>query len=268
MRVQGTISQGDIFHDFPVPVLRERTTYPFFEAGFDKKSVIVMTQACDIEQSKVTNISFCEIQSSKDVAMDSIKQSKIANYLGQKKSSLKSIKDKGSTLALVSELEKLGINLDEELKKINEYEDLLDYVINLEDKFPQELNEKLKSFRGELIKDYSGLSYDLTEKKNLDAAKAFLEKVRKGELTNLHLLNEFTSDSGEFLHSHIVLLKDTYSVPVTSVLTLIETEYSEGHFRLLPPYREHLAQAYSNTFNRIGLPQDIKIDQLDLVRRD
>jgi hypothetical protein len=29
--------------------------------------------------------------------------------------------------------------------------------------------------------------------------------------------------------------------------------------RLLPPYREHIAQAFARFFMRIGLPQDIEI---------
>lgn len=32
------------------------------------------------------------------------------------------------------------------------------------------------------------------------------------------------------------------------------------HLRLLPPYREHLSQAFARYFMRVGLPQDLIIE--------
>jgi len=46
-----------------------------------------------------------------------------------------------------------------------------------------------------------------------------------------------------------------YSLPVAFVR--MQAEKSLPHLRLLPPYREHLSQAFARFFMRVGLPLNI-----------
>jgi len=45
-----------------------------------------------------------------------------------------------------------------------------------------------------------------------------------------------------------------YSLPIAYVRHKLEAAL---HLRLLPPYREHLSQAFARNFMRVGLPVDI-----------
>ena len=49
---------------------------------------------------------------------------------------------------------------------------------------------------------------------------------------------------------------ETYMVCMSSLLKLTS---KSDRIRVLPPYREHLSQAFARFFMRVGLPQDIKI---------
>lgn len=48
---------------------------------------------------------------------------------------------------------------------------------------------------------------------------------------------------------------DTYAVPIEYVRKVVAN--STRRLRLLPPYREHLGQAYARYFMRVGLPLDL-----------
>jgi hypothetical protein len=61
----------------------------------------------------------------------------------------------------------------------------------------------------------------------------------------------------------IVMLRQTYLLPKESLDYYLKSVEGE-RFELLPPYREHLAQAYSRNFMRIGLPIDLRINQGDI----
>lgn len=56
----------------------------------------------------------------------------------------------------------------------------------------------------------------------------------------------------------VIDLGEIYSLPI-SVLRLVATNQSP-RLRLLPPYREHISQAFARFFMRVGLPQDITIE--------
>jgi len=80
------------------------------------------------------------------------------------------------------------------------------------------------------------------------------ETLRQGNIPGYHLLN--VCELVNFKRGYMVVdFRETYSVPYT-LMTDIAKKQSE-RLRLLPPYREHLSQAYARFFMRVGLPVDI-----------
>jgi len=80
------------------------------------------------------------------------------------------------------------------------------------------------------------------------------EALRQGNVPGYHLLNrsELEGFETEYL---VVDFRNVYSVPFDF---LIELARRKGkRLRLLPPYREHLSQAFARFFMRVGLPVDI-----------
>lgn len=79
------------------------------------------------------------------------------------------------------------------------------------------------------------------------------EKVRQGNLSGYHLLNS-NNDIGleNFL---IVDFRNTYAIHKSFLQQFVKNQ--EKRIRLLPPYREHLAQSFARYFMRVGLPVDI-----------
>ena len=88
---------------------------------------------------------------------------------------------------------------------------------------------------------------------HLGTAKG-LEEVRRGILPSYHMLA--ASELNGFERGpRIVDFRQLFSIP----LPLVRREASDAvhRLRLLPPYREHLAQSFARYFMRIGLPLDI-----------
>jgi hypothetical protein len=81
-----------------------------------------------------------------------------------------------------------------------------------------------------------------------------LEDVRRGNLPGYHLLaaSDLTDNTSEL---RIVDFRRVYSLPLTFVRQ--RAARTGNRLRLLPPYREHLSQAFARYFMRVGLPQDI-----------
>ncbi|MCD6483025.1 MAG: hypothetical protein J7K83_02020 [Candidatus Aenigmarchaeota archaeon] len=80
------------------------------------------------------------------------------------------------------------------------------------------------------------------------------ESLRRGYLPGYHLLNKCEIDgfNKEFL---VVDFRSVYSVPFDFLMELAKKRGKR--LRLLPPYREHLSQAFARFFMRVGLPVDI-----------
>lgn len=92
---------------------------------------------------------------------------------------------------------------------------------------------------------------------NSDAWKSFCESVKKGFIWNLVLLDKWVNQDGESIIPHcIVDFTEIYTVP-KSFIDFILQHQSRPRLRLLPPYREHLSQAFARFFMRVGLPEDI-----------
>lgn len=80
------------------------------------------------------------------------------------------------------------------------------------------------------------------------------EEARKGRHPGYHLLNRCDLDGHEFDFA-LVDLRRVYSLSVEALRTYADS--CGERVRLLPPYREHLSQAFARFFMRVGLPIDI-----------
>ena len=85
-----------------------------------------------------------------------------------------------------------------------------------------------------------------------------LEDLRRGYLPGYHLINK--SETFEEINDYqVVDFKNVYGIQFTALLKLVTR--LDKRIRLLPPYREHLSQAFARYFMRVGLPQDITIER-------
>lgn len=80
--------------------------------------------------------------------------------------------------------------------------------------------------------------------------------LQRGNLPGYHLLRECEVPGHERPVS-VVDFRSVYSVPF-DFLKRFAGEQSP-RLRLMPPYREHLAQAFARFFMRVGLPVDVTI---------
>mgnify|MGYP001573667107 CR=1 FL=1 len=80
------------------------------------------------------------------------------------------------------------------------------------------------------------------------------EPLRRGNLPGYHLLNKCDL-AGIERNYRVVDFRSVYSLPLNFL-----KDFAGGpgrRIRLLPPYREHLSQAFARFFMRVGLPADI-----------
>jgi len=79
-------------------------------------------------------------------------------------------------------------------------------------------------------------------------------RVASGQNVALHMLEKCEHKDLAF-SQQIVDFRQTFSLPVDYLQAVANERGTRA--RLLPPYREHLAQRFSNYFMRIGLPGDL-----------
>ncbi len=80
------------------------------------------------------------------------------------------------------------------------------------------------------------------------------EELRRGNLPGYHLLNRCTLS--ERLTDYLVVdFRMQFAVNLVTLNLLASNQKPRP--RLLPPYREHLAQALARFYMRVGLPVDI-----------
>lgn len=76
---------------------------------------------------------------------------------------------------------------------------------------------------------------------------------RKGIIPGYHLLDK--CDLDELKSEHIIVdFKNIYGVDIDFLREYVQ---DKQRIRLLPPYREHLSQAFARHFMRVGLPSGI-----------
>ena len=78
------------------------------------------------------------------------------------------------------------------------------------------------------------------------------EELRRGDAPGYHLLNRCDVEAYERGYC-VVDFRNVYGVP----FDYLAAQREAPRLRLLPPYREHLAQAFARFFMRVGLPVDI-----------
>jgi hypothetical protein len=83
-----------------------------------------------------------------------------------------------------------------------------------------------------------------------------IDNLRKGHLPGYHLINKDNTNAFDY---QVIDFKNVYGVHIDTLKKTICK--LPDRIRLLPPYREHLSQAFARYFMRVGLPQDILIDE-------
>lgn len=84
-------------------------------------------------------------------------------------------------------------------------------------------------------------------------------KLRSGDYPGYHLVNK-CSMADVHRDLTVVDFHNVYGVPLEF---LQEHVKGSARLQLLPPYREHLAQAFARFFMRVGLPTDIDIASVE-----
>lgn len=81
-----------------------------------------------------------------------------------------------------------------------------------------------------------------------------LEEARRGNLPAFHLLAA-CAEPGFQREIRVVDFRHVHTLPLSYLHT--QAEKLGDRLRLLPPYREHLSQAFARFFMRVGLPANI-----------
>lgn len=84
------------------------------------------------------------------------------------------------------------------------------------------------------------------------AWNAHCNSICDGFMWNLTMLNDCRIN-GSSIGVRIVFFNEVYTVPRSFLESLLK-QRGHSRFRLLPPYREHLSQAFARFFMRVGLP--------------
>jgi len=86
-----------------------------------------------------------------------------------------------------------------------------------------------------------------------------MNDIKTGRTMNYTLLSKREPGDGVLLTTPttIVDFHEVFSLPVAFLETWLR-KTGERRLQLLPPYREHLSQAFARFFMRVGLPVDIK----------
>lgn len=87
--------------------------------------------------------------------------------------------------------------------------------------------------------------------------KQYREALRQGNVPGLHLLEEIDLQQAPELRRPVLVVnfQTVITLPRAYVQQAAETKGNRP--RLLPPYREHLSQAFARYFMRVGLPVGI-----------
>jgi hypothetical protein len=88
------------------------------------------------------------------------------------------------------------------------------------------------------------------------AWKSHCNDICNGYMWNLTMLNKCRID-GSRIGVRIVFFNEVFTVPRSFLESLLR-QRGDSRFRLLPPYREHLSQAFARFFMRVGLPIPIE----------
>ena len=91
------------------------------------------------------------------------------------------------------------------------------------------------------------------------------ESLRQGKEPAYHLLDRYQSDEVTMEYS-VVDFHRIYALPKDYIRDAAAD--AKARLRILPPYREHLSQAFARYFMRVGLPIDIDRGAIGDVKID
>jgi len=86
------------------------------------------------------------------------------------------------------------------------------------------------------------------------SGKKYSEKIRRGDIVGYHMLNKVEIPGFE-MNFLVADFRNIHSFPMELVRQFANNPQKRP--RLLPPYREHLSQAFARFMMRVGLPVDI-----------
>jgi hypothetical protein len=92
--------------------------------------------------------------------------------------------------------------------------------------------------------------------KNEKAWRKFCDEICKGFVWNLAMLNTGNVDDLK-VSNRVVDFHQVYTAPREFLESVLKSR-AQGRLRLLPPYREHLSQAFARFFMRVGLPSGVE----------
>lgn len=95
---------------------------------------------------------------------------------------------------------------------------------------------------------------ELAERDQTFSSDKARDKLREGHVHAYHLLNR-CDEPGFERDFQVVDFRAVYGLPLPFARDFADT--LGPRLRLLPPYREHLAQSFARYFMRVGLPIDI-----------
>lgn len=111
------------------------------------------------------------------------------------------------------------------------------------------------------LSDYHSIwEDDMRNKEQNPTAKAWryhCDDICDGYIWNLSMLNKKSGNGEKEMDIRLVYFHEVFTVPRTFLESLI-VRRGEARYRLLPPYREHLSQAFARFFMRVGLPISIE----------
>lgn len=110
----------------------------------------------------------------------------------------------------------------------------------------------LSEYRTHWESDRKAGNQNPTEK----AWKTHCNDICDGFLWNLTMVNNFSIRGKVDMDIRIVDFHEVFTIP-REFLEKLVAQRMEPRVRLLPPYREHLSQAFARFFMRVGLPVPI-----------
>ncbi|MBW2061826.1 MAG: hypothetical protein JRI95_09725 [Deltaproteobacteria bacterium] len=116
------------------------------------------------------------------------------------------------------------------------------------------------------LKEYkSAWETEMKNRNNNPSPKAWrshCSDICDGFIWNLAMLNSFENKDYK-LDIRVVDFHDIFTIPRIFLESLLK-QRDEYRFRLLPPYREHLSQAFARFFMRVGLPIEISKEKFTI----
>ena len=110
-----------------------------------------------------------------------------------------------------------------------------------------------------LVCPYYSLNSHLNSLSNTSKKERLNEvrRLQRGDRPGFHLLNR-DIQIDQVVDFMVVDFRNVYGVHIDALKFIVGN--MNKRVRLLPPYREHLAQAFARYFMRVGLPQSIDVN--------